>query len=180
MEEESALIIPVTLPPNLEALRLQFDPMAPLFPTHISVIFPFAPIYEQWRIAPILKSLIGKHPRFVVTAMDIDAFTTPDNAIIYLRVSPTEPITHLMQKIHRRFAQYPPYGGKFHSIVPHITLARTPLDQGPHLLYLIRETYQNTEDVLTFPVDHVEWLHAQLDPPSNCQIVERFPLSPPT
>lgn len=173
--EESALIIPVTLPPSLEALRLSHDPSAQLFPSHISVIFPFAPAAEHEQIAPHLQSIIAARDRFTVAAEAVETFEAGESFVIFLRVSPSRPIAHLIRKIHESFPKYPPYGGRFESLVPHITLARAHESDKGAILGSIRDAYE-AAPTMSFPVDQVEWLTADMASPSNCHIIEKFPL----
>jgi len=43
---------------------------------------------------------------------------------LYLAPTPAEPFVALTAALARRFPEYPPYGGQFRNIVPHLTVAQ--------------------------------------------------------
>jgi hypothetical protein len=115
----------VVLVPEAEALvgdlRLQYDQSARLgVPAHVTVLYPFM---EPSLITPevtrecasVLAGLhsfafvLGSVCRFLETA--------------YLDPEPHEPFIALTSALARAFPAFPPSGGKYPSIVPHLTVA---------------------------------------------------------
>lgn len=122
--EESALIIQV---PEAEKLvgsyRWEHDPVSRLgVPAHITLIYPFIPpslitIEDRARLAELLST----YPVFDFSLTELDRF--PD--VLYLAPSPREKIIELIKIIATAFPKYPPYGGKFPEINPHLTIAQS-------------------------------------------------------
>src|SRR5262249_10545663 len=46
--------------------------------------------------------------------------------VLYLAPEPAQPFVQLTQAFARRFPDFPPYGGQFSSVVPHLTVAHAP------------------------------------------------------
>jgi hypothetical protein len=122
--EDSALIIQV---PEAEKLvgsyRLDYDPVARLgIPAHITLIYPFIPpslITKDDRAR--LQSLLSTYPVFECSLTKLDRF--PNG--LFLAPSPKAQIVNLIRKIELAFPEYPPYGGQFPEIVPHLTIAQS-------------------------------------------------------
>jgi 2'-5' RNA ligase len=120
---ESALAVNV---PEAEryvrALRERFDPSAKLgVPAHITVLYPFiAPeqITETviHRLRGVLSSVAGFEFRLAKTGRFGNA--------LYLVPEPQHPFVALTEKLAGEFPRYPPYGGQYESIVPHLTVAQ--------------------------------------------------------
>jgi 2'-5' RNA ligase len=120
---DSALVVNV---PEAEryvsGLRERFDPSTLLgAPAHITLLYPFV---EPSDIAvPILNRLeevLAKVAPFAFT------LTTPARFAdtLYLAPEPAEPFIALTRAIVARFPRYLPYGGRFASVVPHLTVVR--------------------------------------------------------
>jgi hypothetical protein len=50
--------------------------------------------------------------------------------VLYLAPHPEDPFVELIEALWRRFPDFPPYGGRFERIVPHVTLALGPEPAG--------------------------------------------------
>ncbi|WP_165842843.1 2'-5' RNA ligase family protein [Phenylobacterium deserti] len=127
----SALVLVV---PEVETLladiRAEHDPAAKLgMPPHVTVLYPFA---SPKRLGPTermaLAELILGFP-----AMDLSFQRTarfPD--VLWLAPEPVEPVLALADGLTAAFPKYPPYRGKFTTVIPHLTVAQAPapvLDQ---------------------------------------------------
>ena len=119
---ESAFVV---LVPEAEALvgdlRLQYDGSARLgVPAHITLLYPFM---EPSLITPeVIRECAGvlaAFPAFAFVLSSIGRF--PVTA--YLDPEPGEPFTALALALVRAFPAFPPSGGKYPSIVPHLTVA---------------------------------------------------------
>jgi 2'-5' RNA ligase len=120
---ESAFVVRVPeAEPHVSHLRWQFDPAAKLgMPAHITLLFPFASperidsaVVEQAR-----KVVAGVHA-FAFSLVRISRF--PD--ALYLVPEPSGPFVALTERLVRQFPEFPPYGGQYRGVVPHLTVAR--------------------------------------------------------
>jgi 2'-5' RNA ligase len=104
------------------ALRSQFDDSARLgVAAHITVLFPFMAL-ERIDAAVLEKcaGIFSAHGRFAFKLSSVGRF--PDT--VYLEPAPSEPFIALTLALARAFAEFPPYGGEFTTIIPHLTVAR--------------------------------------------------------
>lgn len=103
------------------ALRERFDPSAKLgAPAHITILVPFMP--PQHIDAAVLERVqraLNEVSAFSFRLVDIRRFA----ATAYLAPDPAAPFIVLTECLVRHFPEYPPYGGKVSSIVPHLTVA---------------------------------------------------------
>ena len=102
-------------------LRDRYDPTSPLgIPAHVSVLFPFMPKLEITqrtfdRVAGVLRSF----QPFSFTLRRVARFP----ATVYLAPEPAQPFVSMTSALVREFPEYPPYGGRFAEVVPHLTVA---------------------------------------------------------
>jgi 2'-5' RNA ligase len=121
--QASALLVPV---PEAEAAvsgwRARYDPAARAgIPAHITVLYPFLPARRiDAAVLRSIRALAGSVPPFPFRLARIDSFTSGD---LHLAPEPAEPFIALTEAIHARWPQCPPYGGRYATIVPHLTLA---------------------------------------------------------
>ena len=101
--------------------REQLDPHAMLgVPAHVTVLFPFA---APDRIDEgILTAL-----RQVLSAVEPFEFRLPrtgwfGGSVLWLAPEPGAPFRHLTEVLTAAFPDYPPFGGQFAEIVPHLTV----------------------------------------------------------
>ena len=107
--------------PWVKDLRERYDPTAAVgVPAHITVLFPFVPpnlitdsdlaraaeIFQRFRSFEFRLEQVGRFPES-----------------LYLAPEPDEPFISLTEAIVHEFPEYPPYGGKFTEIIPHLTVA---------------------------------------------------------
>jgi hypothetical protein len=122
MDVESALIIAVPeAEPLVKALRERFDPSASQgIPAHITILYPFMPSQSITpAVLATLRELFAQFTAFEFTLPETQRF--PD--VLYLAPSPAEPFKALTQAVVERYPDYPPYGGAFAEVIPHLTLA---------------------------------------------------------
>lgn len=114
----------VTVPeaePWVKDLRERYDPTAAAgVPAHITVLFPFMSpdLITDDDLARATETFQCTRP-FEFRLEQIGQF--PES--LYLVPEPDEPFIALTEAIVREFPEYPPYGGKFTEIVPHLTVA---------------------------------------------------------
>ena len=119
---QSALGIPVPeAEPWVKDLRERYDPTAAVgVPAHITVLFPF--ISPDLLTDSDLTRTVGTLRRFRSFEFRLEQVGRfPES--LYLVPEPDEPFISLTEAIGREFPEYPPYGGKFTEIIPHLTVA---------------------------------------------------------
>ena len=120
---ESALVVIV---PQAEAcvaaIRETYDPAARLgAPAHITLVYPFAdPAEIGATTLDVAANALSPRPPFAYRLVTPRRFADT----LYLAPVPAEPFVALTRLIVHAFPQFPPYGGRFDPVVPHLTLAR--------------------------------------------------------
>ena len=102
-------------------LRRRLDPAAQQgVPPHITVLFPFA---APETIAPAIMAAV----RAAISRFEPFSFELPEAArfpeTLYLRPVPSAPFAALTRALAAAFPDFPPYGGEFSDIIPHLTVA---------------------------------------------------------
>jgi 2'-5' RNA ligase len=118
----SALVVVVPeAEPLVSGLRTRFDPSALMgMPAHITILFPFMEVER------LTSDVLGK---VRITVASFAAFEFRLNGIgrfpqtTYLAPEPPEPFTAITAALARAFPDYPPYGGRFPTSIPHLTVA---------------------------------------------------------
>jgi len=119
---ESGLIVRV---PQAEALvddlRLLHTEAAQLgVPAHITVLFPFmAPECIDSAIVARIGEALSAHRTFEFSLAAVGRFP----ATTFLAPDPAAPFVALTDALAREFPQYPPFGGEFAQVIPHLTVA---------------------------------------------------------
>ena len=119
---QSTLLVPVpAAEPWVKDLRERYDPTAVVgVPAHITVLFPF--ISPDLITESDLAKTTGTFQRFRPFEFRLEQVGRfPES--LYLIPESDEPFISLTEAIVREFPEYPPYGGKFTEIVPHLTVA---------------------------------------------------------
>ncbi|MHB1539272.1 MAG: nucleotidyltransferase domain-containing protein [Solirubrobacteraceae bacterium] len=117
----TALVVPVELADELRDQSACDDGL----PAHVTVLQPFmrSRLIGD-RIVHELRQTIGRVPAFDFTLSDVRRFPN----VVYLAPEPAGPFVELTRALAQRWPEFPPYGGVFEQIVPHLTVAygRTP------------------------------------------------------
>ena len=101
--------------------RERFDPPARRnVPAHVTILYPFMPPQEVDaqvldRLAVIARGVRGFRYRLA----EIRRFP----ASLYLAPQPDDSFAALTAAVYRDFPDYPPFAGKFTTVVPHVTVA---------------------------------------------------------
>jgi 2'-5' RNA ligase len=118
----SGLVILVpALEPAVADLRAQHDPAARQgMPAHITLLYPFM---DPVKLGPTprsrLAAVIRGFPAFDLSFSRIGRF--PE--VLWIAPEPDEPLLALVRAIAVAFPDYPPYGGQFETVIPHVTVA---------------------------------------------------------
>lgn len=127
-ERKSAIIAPIRLPARLASLMLRESATARLgVPAHVTLLFPFvaAPGIGEDVLATIQRA-VGGAPEFDVSFQEVRRFEPgggAPNGVVWLAPEPAAPFVSLTDRLREAFPDYPPYGGAFDEVIPHLTLA---------------------------------------------------------
>jgi len=86
-------------------------------PPHVTLLFPFPPADED--VLAATEDALGSFGPLDVAFRETRRF--PD--VVYLAPEPAEPFVEMTKALGARFPEWPPYEGRFPSIVPHLTIA---------------------------------------------------------
>jgi 2'-5' RNA ligase len=124
---ESALLITVpSAEPVVAAYRSRFDSSArDGVPAHITVLFPFlAPAAIDAAVHAELTRLFATVAGFSFVLDHAGWFA---DRVLWLGPRDQAPFRALTRLVFGAFPEYPPYGGQFADVIPHLTVA----DSGP-------------------------------------------------
>jgi 2'-5' RNA ligase len=119
---ESALIVVVPeAESHVQDLRRRYDPVASIgVPAHITILVPFIPPDQIGEPELCdLAELFARVTPFSFTLQKVRRF--PETT--YLAPEPCAPLIELTERVMARFPEYPPYGGRFSEVIPHLTVA---------------------------------------------------------
>ena len=120
----SALLIPVPeAEPLVKSFRDRFDASAAVgVPAHITLVFPFAgpPALDE-ACCEGLANLVAGFAQFSFALQETRRFPR----VLYLAPEPDQPFRALTEAIVRLHPEFPPYGGAFPNVTPHLTVAET-------------------------------------------------------
>ncbi len=174
---ETAVIAAVpTAEPLVSEHRQQFDVSAGWgVPAHVTVLYPFlAPKEISDNVIAILATAVRS-----VSAFDCHFVRTRwfDQDVLWLDPEPAQPFRQLTRAVWRAFPQYPPYGGAYDDVVPHLTIAEQRLADLPTLLAVERAVQSGLPLVA-----HIEsvLLIAGTQAPNSWRIVNELRLDRPS
>jgi 2'-5' RNA ligase len=120
---ELALVVPFEgLAPVVDDLRERTCESKPShgMPPHVTLLVPAPRDVEG--IAEVLFAFAA----FEVVFARLDRFP----GTLWLAPEPAQQFARMIEALMRRFPDYPPYGGAFREIVPHLTVAQSEFDEG--------------------------------------------------
>jgi 2'-5' RNA ligase len=89
-------------------------------PPHITILVPFAtPASIDNSLVDDLRALFSSFESFTFELCVTGRFP----GVLYLAPLPAEPFMRMTEAVWKAYPDYPPYGGTFDSIVPHLTAA---------------------------------------------------------
>jgi 2'-5' RNA ligase len=118
---DSALVIAVALPPDLERLRLRHVPDAAAgLPAHVTLLHPFvAPSSIDGAVVSSIDRVVSGHRAWTMTQAAPGRW--PD--AVYATVEPDAPARALQAQLAATFPDLPLYGEPGLRFEPHVTLA---------------------------------------------------------
>jgi 2'-5' RNA ligase len=119
---ESALVVLAPpAEPLVKAYRDQHDPAAALgVPAHVTVLYPFHPPSLGPAMLARLTALFSEFEAFDYSLAELRRFP----GVLYLAPEPEARFRALTRRVAEAFPEYPPYGGQFSDVIPHLTLAQ--------------------------------------------------------
>jgi 2'-5' RNA ligase len=119
---ETALITRVPeAEPYIARYRERYDPSARRnVPAHVTILYPFvAPALIDADVRARVRGVANAVPCFDYRMRRTQRFPVA----LYLAPDPEAPFSALTAGVFRQFPDYPPFEGKFETIVPHVTVA---------------------------------------------------------
>ena len=101
--------------------RQRFDPPARRnVPAHVTVLYPFmdSALIDD-AVRNTLRDVAAAVRRFEYRLRETRRFPSS----LYLAPEPGDSFSALTDGVHRAFPDYPPFAGKFDTVVPHVTVA---------------------------------------------------------
>jgi len=89
-------------------------------PAHITVLYPFVPpdLIDEAVLATV-RETVAAVPRYDAELVRVAWF---DERVVYVEPAPGARFRALIDALSRRFSGFPPYGGAFTEVVPHLTI----------------------------------------------------------
>jgi len=89
-------------------------------PAHITVLYPFvSPDLLDAAVLAAVGETVSGVPRFAAELVRVAWF---DERVVYVEPAPGRRFRELTVALWRRFPDWPPYGGEFSDVVPHLTI----------------------------------------------------------
>lgn len=123
---ESAIVVPVpAAEPLVGALRRRHSGSgAAGLPPHVTLLYPFVDAEELTSaVVERAAAVIGGFRAFTVTLSRTQYLDWIDQIVLSLDPEPPQRFVAMTEALVAEFPQYPPYGGAFDEIIPHLTVA---------------------------------------------------------
>lgn len=125
---ESAIIVPIRLPAAIAAIRLRETFDGPLgVPGHVTLLYPFAtPTSIDAVVLASLAAVVGAVPAFDARFGEVRRFEpgggSPEG-VVWLAPEPEARFSALIDTLADAFPEFPPYGGMYDTVIPHVSIA---------------------------------------------------------
>lgn len=119
----SGLVVPFTVPSALGGLRERWDRAATAGAgPHVTILYPFLPcdalgLAVRTELAAIARDVPGFAVRFERVRRLAD--------VVWIEPEPADPFAALTAAVAERWPDHPPYGGRFETVIPHLTLVES-------------------------------------------------------
>jgi len=92
-------------------------------PAHVTVLYPFmeASVIDAGVRARLEQAAAATAP-FALSFLEVGRFAET----VWLKPEPAAPVVRLIEALTAAFPAYPPYGGAYPDIAPHLTIAQGP------------------------------------------------------
>ena len=176
---DSAIVVPVAeAEPAVTACRARLDPSASLgVPAHVTLLAPFAPpALITPAMTATLADVIGSVPAFDCVFARTAWF---GEDVLWLAPEPDGPFRDLIRRLAAAFPDYPPFGGVYAEVIPHLTVgirdAAAP-GSGPGALRAAEAEMARGLPVSTRVSQ--AWLMTGSTEPGSWHPVDELPLAP--
>ena len=116
-------------------------------PAHVTVLYPFArPEAITSEVIELAAAAVASVPAFGCTLARTSWF---GEDVLWLAPEPDQPFRALTTALHAAFPQYPPFGGRYPDVVPHLTIGTRP-PGGPAMLEAAEADVRPSLPVRTF------------------------------
>lgn len=121
---------------------------------HITLLAPFLPIAEidDGVISELERCFADVLP-FSFTLTEVCEFP---GGVTYLAPDPASTFRRITQELHRAFPEFPPYGGAFDEVVPHLTVPLAPGEDTDALRIAVHRLLPLTSHAIEAALVHVE------------------------
>lgn len=109
-------------------------------PPHVTVLFPCPGDVET------ITDVLAPFDAFDVVFPRLDRFP----GTLWLAPEPVERFVAMTEAMVARFPAYPPYGGLFKSIVPHLAVAQSHFDETAELVEPLLPLHSRVESVVLY------------------------------
>ena len=146
----SSFALAVPFPGLVEPVGVPQD-----LPAHVTVLYPAPDDVEG------IAQVLAPFEPFDVLFPRLDRFP----GVLWLAPEPAEPFVGMTEAMAARFPDFPPYGGSYSSIVPHLTVAESLLDETASLVEPLLPLASRVESVVLYTsADSAHWAeHATFD-----------------
>ena len=125
----TGIVIPVREAETLVRSRMlqvppELRPIGSGVGSHITLLAPFLP--EAEIDDSIVDHLEGFFADLTPFGFELTELCEFPRGITYLAPEPASTFRRLTAELHRQFPEFPPYGGEFDDIVPHLTVPLVP------------------------------------------------------
>ena len=119
----SGIAVPIALPQGLGAIRERWDLAASLgAQPHVTALYPFAPAADLTdAVRDGLAGIAAAVEPFAVRFERARRFP----GVLWVEPRPDAPFVALTTAIASRWPAWPPYGGLFDTVIPHLTIAES-------------------------------------------------------
>jgi 2'-5' RNA ligase len=165
---ESAVVVNVPVAePVVGEHRLRLDQAARWgVPAHVTVLYPFLPPGRiDGAVLDALRRAVAAVPRFTAVWTRTAWF---DQRVLWVAPDLAAPFQALTAAVVSEFPEYPPFGGQYESVVPHLTVGNgAPLED-----LLAAEQQVLPRLPFSMPVTHVQVLAGTSSPGSWRQVAQ--------
>ena len=120
----TGIAIPIRIPARLARIRRRWDSaaLAGARP-HVTVLYPFAPI---GRLGPADRAALNRiAERFDPFEVRFDHVRRFDGGLVWIEPDAAQPFIRLTADVADRWPAFPPYGGQFETLIPHLTIVES-------------------------------------------------------
>ena len=91
-------------------------------PAHITLLYPFTDTLVARRLGRV-REVLAAFAACEIEFAETRRFALEPEAVLWLAPSPSERLVAMIDALATEFPEHPPFGGRFDSIVPHLTVA---------------------------------------------------------